>query len=101
MAADAPAPQRSLRSLDPQKLQLIIQALPIATELHAAENQCFAPLRQDLLALYGDEAAPNLLGPKLLLCAGRARDARLALAHRLDGYGQSCPTAATQRSCQG
>ena len=79
MAAAAPAPQYSnvLASLDPQTLKLIIQALPIAQELHLADVQRFAPRRHELLQLYGDEAAPNLLDPELLRCAKSARDERL------------------------
>ena len=77
MAAEAPASRRSLHSLDPETKQLLAQAPPLAMELHTKENLRFDPLRQELLALYGDEAAPNLLDPRLLQCAGRARDARL------------------------
>ena len=79
MAAAAPAQRycNVLASLEPQTLQLIIQALPIAQELFMADNQRFAPRRQELLQLYGDEAAPNLLEPELLRCAKAARDERL------------------------
>ena len=79
MAAAAPAPHycNVLAQLDPKTLKLIIQALPIAQELHLADVQRFAPRRQELLQLYGDEAAPSLLNPELLRCATRARDERL------------------------
>ena len=71
-AATAPKMRNVLASLDQQTLQLIIEALPIAQGLHAADNLRFAPLRQELLGLYGDDAAPNLLSPALLPCANRA-----------------------------
>ena len=76
-AATAPKMRNVLASLDQQTLQLIIDALPIAQGLHAADNLRFAPLRQELLGLYGDDDAPNLLSPALLPCASRAREERL------------------------
>ena len=79
MAAPAPAPLycNVLAALDPARLQLIIQALPIAQELHIADVERFAARRRELLLLYGDEAAPRLLDPELLRCATKARDERL------------------------
>ena len=49
----------------------------MAKELHAAENRRFAPIRQELLGFYGDDATPDFLDPMLLPCARRARDAQL------------------------
>ena len=88
MAAAATAPKMCnvLASLDQPTLQLIIEALPIAQDLHAADNLRFAQRRQELLGLYGDDAAPNLLSPALLPCANSARDERLvdeSFAHAL------------------
>ena len=70
MAAPAAVPKlcNVLSPLDAKTMRLIREALPIAQELYEADNARFDPLRSQLLALYGDDAAPKLLGPQLLEC---------------------------------
>ena len=63
-----------LSPLGAETLQLIRKAPPIAQEPYEADNARFAPLRSQLLALYGDGAAPKPPAPQLLVYANEDRE---------------------------